>query len=156
MPSRRSHQTDAPDTPTSGTWTVTSHEDRTGMNHFERWYHSLAPYYRAVVVAVFRRIVAPMGIDICATGWGKPLGDGLYEIRIRKSLNAILRSGPQSAEDSVEGGDQTVLLRIFCTFEGEQVVILFQGYDKEKEPSKRKQRREINKARKLLKDRRSH
>ncbi|MGO1971578.1 MAG: hypothetical protein ACTH2Q_01340 [Propionibacteriaceae bacterium] len=44
-----------------------------------------------------------------------------------------------------------MLLRVFCTFHGRRIVLLFSGYDKKKDPSKRRQEREIARARKALK-----
>jgi hypothetical protein len=43
-----------------------------------------------------------------------------------------------------------VLLRLFVTFHGDRVVLLFQGYDKGKDPSGRRQTKEIKTARKHL------
>jgi hypothetical protein len=44
-----------------------------------------------------------------------------------------------------------VLLRLFVTFHGDHVVLLFQGYDKGRDPSDRRQAKEIQTARKHLK-----
>jgi hypothetical protein len=49
----------------------------------------------------------------------------------------------------VTGADRTVLLRVFCTFHGDRIVLLFHGYDKKKDPSAKRQAREIARARKL-------
>ncbi|MGP5124810.1 hypothetical protein ACTXJU_18305, partial [Glutamicibacter ardleyensis] len=53
-------------------------------------------------------------------------------------------------EDLPAWADKTVLLRIFCTFRGNRIVLLFQGYDKGKDPSSKRQEREIKQARKHL------
>lgn len=133
-------------------WTVEVWEDDTGFSPFGSWFARLHEYDQAVVDAVISHVVARLGTDVCKTEWGKPLGQGLYEVRIRRSLNAVLgwgRSG-QDEPAEVEGGDKTVLLRLFCTFHGAKVVLLFQGYHKGKDPSDKRQRREIAKARKYL------
>lgn len=136
-------------------WSVEYWEDQNGRSLFAVWYEKLRDYDQAVVDTVITRVVMRLGISVCDTEWGKPLGDGLYEVRIRRSLNAILNWGtPVNVDEdsiTVEGGDKTVLLRLFCTFHGDKVVLLFQGYDKGKDPSDKKQRREIDKARKMLK-----
>jgi len=126
-------------------------EDDTGFSPFGSWFAKLHEHDQAVVDAAVRHVVARLGIDVCKTEWGKPLGQGLYEIRVRRSLDAVLGWG-RSAEDGpeVEGGDKTVLLRLFCTFHGRGIVLLFQGYDKGKDPSDRRQQREIAKARRYL------
>lgn len=42
-----------------------------------------------------------------------------------------------------------MLLRVFCTFYGDRIVLLYHGYNKETDPTQSRQRREIAKARKL-------
>src|SRR5690606_20563407 len=88
------------------------------------------------------------GIDICAGGWGKPLRDGLYEFRVRKSLRTILKSAGLSPPPGSEA-DRPTLLRVFCAFHGDRIVVLLHGYNKRVDPSDRRQRREIARARKL-------
>lgn len=133
-------------------WTVETWEDNNGRNPFEKWFLGLHEYDQAIVDATIEHVLRPMGMDICETEWGKSLGDGLYEVRIRTSLNAILNRGDGHEEQiSVPGGNRTVLLRIFCTFHGQRVVLLFHGYDKGKHPSSKRQQYEIEKARKHLK-----
>ena len=71
-------------------WTVDAWEDdRTGRCPFAAWFGKLNEYEQAVVDAVIENIVAPLGMNICDTEWGKPLGGGLYEVRIRRTLSAI-------------------------------------------------------------------
>lgn len=133
-------------------WSIEVWEDpRTGRSPFERWFAKLSEYDQIVVDAVIRNVVARHGIDVCSTEWGKPLGAGLYEIRIRRSLHAILTGGRPDTPPAENPRDNTrVLLRLFVTFHGDRAVLLFQGYDKGKDPSKRRQEREIRTARKHL------
>ena len=42
-----------------------------------------------------------------------------------------------------------VLIRVICTFHGDKIVLLSSGYDKKKDPSDKRQQREIAKARKI-------
>jgi hypothetical protein len=51
----------------------------------------------------------------------------------------------------VPAGERSVLLRLFVAFQGDRVVLLFQGYNKGKDPSERWQAKEIETARKHLK-----
>lgn len=133
-------------------WTIEAWEDNSGRSPFEKWYLKLHEYDQAVVDATIEHVLRPLGMDICETEWGKSLGEGLYELRIRASLNAILNRGRnQDKQISLAGGDKTILLRIFCTFHGQRVVLLFQGYNKGKDPSARRQQSEIKRARKHLK-----
>ena len=125
------------------TWTVEYEGDS-----FEKFMVSLPKYEQAVLIAAVRHVLSVHGKDICAGEWGKPLGDGLYEFRVKKSLKAILSSvGLESVEP---GDDRMVLLRVFCTFHGSKIVLLFHGYDKKKDPSSKRQQREINKAKSAL------
>lgn len=90
---------------------------------------------RAVAV-----VVASVGVERSVR---KPLGRGLYEFRIRRSLDTILRSA--GLPDA--GGGREVLVRVFCAFVGDKVVLLLGGYDKRPDPSARRQQREIARAR---------
>jgi putative component of toxin-antitoxin plasmid stabilization module len=93
-----------------------------------------------VLKAAIDFVLAEHGIDICRSNWGKPLGGGLYEFRVRKA----------PSDSGIAGSSRPVLLRLFCTFTGNQVVVLLGGYDKGREPSRGRQQKEINRARKLL------
>lgn len=133
-------------------WTVEAWEDEAGRSPFGKWFEKLPEYEQAIVHATIEHVLEPLGMDICETTWGKSLGDGLYELRIRTSLNVILNKGASDTDPvSIGGGEKTILLRIFCTFHGKRIVLLFQGYDKGKDPSKRRQQSEIKVARKHLK-----
>jgi len=125
------------------TWSVEYDGDA-----FERFFVSLPDYEQAVVGTAITHVLAVHGIDVCAGEWGKPLGKGLYEFRIRRSLNAILTLAGL-APATIPGADRPVLLRVFCTFHGNKIVLLFHGYDKLRDPSPKRQQKEIAKARKL-------
>ncbi|GAB2469172.1 hypothetical protein [Xylanimonas ulmi] len=120
--------------PSAPEWTVEVWEDENGRSPFASWFDRLEEQDQAIVDAVLTRVVATLGIGVCSTEWGKALGDGLYEVRMRCSLNAILNRGRSTELEPLQmaGGDRTVLLRLFCTFHGNKVVLLFQGYDKRK------------------------
>ena len=62
------------------TWSVEYDGDA-----FERFFVSLPDYEQAVVGTAITHVLAIHGIDVCAGEWGKPLGKGLYEFRIRRS-----------------------------------------------------------------------
>lgn len=78
------------------------------------------------------------GIDICSGEWGKPLREGLYEFRVRKSLRTILVSAGLDAPDE-PGADRSLLLRVFCTFSGDKIVLLHHAYNKKTDPSGKRQ-----------------
>jgi hypothetical protein len=133
-------------------WTVDVWEDdRTGRCPFDAWFGKLDEYEQAVVDAVISNILEPLGMTICDTEWGKALGGGLYEVRIRRKLSAIRTWGAANkAAEPVSAGERSVLLRLFVAFQGDRVVVLFQGYNKGKDPSARRQAKEIETARKHL------
>ena len=107
----------------------------------DRFLSSLPPWKQAVVLAAIDNVLLHSAIDICDSEWGKPLGRGLYEFRVRR---VFAGGSPQS------GATQRVLLRVFCAFYGSHQVALLSGYDKGRDPSSKRQEREIAKARKLL------
>jgi len=116
---------------------------------FERFYLSLKTYEQAVVEAALTTVLEVHGIAAFDGGWGKPLGDGLFEFRIQRSLDAILAlANPE--QQTVKGSDRRVSLRIFCTFYGDKIVLLVHGYDKGRDSSPRRQQKEIARARALL------
>jgi hypothetical protein len=124
-------------------WTIEYEGD-----DFDRFIRSLPKYDQIVLAAAVKHVLAVHGIDICSGEWGKPLGQGLYEFRVRRSLDAIL-SLAELDHSGVPGADQSVLLRVFCTFYGDKIVLLYNGYDKKRDPSPKRQQKEIAKARKL-------
>ena len=132
--------------PRSGAWRI-EYEGRS----FERFFLALPGYEQAVLQAAIEHVLARDGMDVLATEWGKPLGQGLAEFRVRRSLETIFREAGASVPDDVVGCDRRVLLRVFCTFHGDRVVLLLGGYDKGRDPSDKRQQKEIARARKLLK-----
>lgn len=134
----------------AGRWTVEEWVDVEGGSPFGQWFAKLDAYGQAVVDAVIENILTPLGIDVCDTEWGKPLGGGLYEVRIRRTLSQVRTWGRPDTDGEPEPGEHSVLLRLFVTFHGNRIVLLFQGYDKGKDPSERRQQQEIKKARKYL------
>lgn len=124
-----------------GEWTTEYFDDR-----FERFFLSLAGYQQAVLMAAVEFFLEVYGPDICAGEWGKPLGGGLYEFRVSKSLASIFSAADVEREPN-PGDDRKVLIRLFCTFHGDKVVLIYHGYDKGRDPSSKRQQREIAKAR---------
>lgn len=114
---------------------------------FESFVRSLGEYEQVVLDAAITQVLAIEGPAICESEWGKALGRGLYEFRIRKSLNAIVGT---AGELRTRGGKRSVLLRVFCAFERGRVVLLLGGYDKRKDASGSRQQREIAVARRVL------
>ena len=106
-------------------WTV-----EVASDEIERFLRNLPEYEQVVLDAAVTKVLAIEGPAIGESEWGKALGRGLYEFRIRKSLDAILKSRGVA---QARGGKRSVLLRVFCAFERGRVVLLLGGYDKGKE-----------------------
>lgn len=46
---------------------------------------------REAAIAAIEEVLTPRGTQVCETEWGKNLGEGLYELRIRHSAEEIQR-----------------------------------------------------------------
>lgn len=116
---------------------------------FDKFFRGLPSYEQAVVSAAIEKVLEVYGQDICSGSWGKPLGGGLYEFRIGTTLDSLMLGDSDYVEAA--GNDKKVLIRIFCAFYGEKVALLHHGYNKGKDPSAKRQQREIKAARKIHK-----
>jgi hypothetical protein len=126
-------------------------QDSSGRSPVVDWIeHDLTNVELAALLAGLEHVLSHRGIAVSATEWGKQLGDGLFEFRIRHSAAEIehMFSAPRPAEQPAKG--QKVVLRVFCHAYGAKVVLLLNGYDKGADPSGRRQNREIAVARQLL------
>jgi putative component of toxin-antitoxin plasmid stabilization module len=74
-------------------------------------------------------ILQQQGIGVCGSAFGRQLGGGIFEFRLR---------------------EPPLLARIFCHAHGNRVILLLGAYDKGRDPSARRQNREIALARARL------
>ena len=127
------------------------YEDAGGNQPVLRWLREelTATQRRAIGVAM-AEILQVEGIAVCRTGYGKQLGGGLFEFRLRHDAAEILRSVGKPARS--EPGGERILLRVFCHAHGDRLVLLLGGYDKGADPNPRRQQREIATARRRLAD----
>jgi phage-related protein len=86
---------------------------------------------RRVIGTALREILQEQGLRVCGTPFGRQLGGGLFEFRLRE-------------------GD--LLLRAFCHAYGVKVILLLAAYDKGQDPSAKRQQKEIALARRRLID----
>ncbi len=86
---------------------------------------------RRVVGTALREILQEQGIGVCGTPFGRQLGGGLFEFRLR---------------------ERDLLLRAFCHAYGEKVILILAGYDKSEDSSEKRQNDEIALARRRLTD----
>ncbi len=128
-------------------WNIQFFSEESGRQPAREWLESLLPPKRAAAIAAIEFVLADLGPEVCKTEYGKHLGEGLFEFRIRHDEN-VIRSKAGQEVSGKEG--EPVLLRIFCHAYGDRIVLLLGGYDKGTAPNDRRQQREIETARKRL------
>ena len=114
-----------------GLWKIEYYVDEYGRAPFRRWFEDQSDHARDVVSWAIERRLAVYGTDVCSDHWGRNLGGGLYELRVRR---------------------RGLLLRVFFAVEQGRVVLLLGGYEKGAQP--KRQSVEIARARRCLADHR--
>lgn len=128
-------------------WTVEFYEDDDGRAPAREFLLSLSSVKRAAAIAAVEAVLAPMGLDVCKSEYGRALGNGLYEFRLRHDERTILSKAGGDSEGASTGD---VLLRLFFAAYGQRTVLLLGGYDKGRDSSPRRQAKEIERARRML------
>ena len=135
----------------AGEFTIEFFEDDDGRSPVEEWMDSdLTDLELAALLSGLEHVLSRRGIDVCKTEWGKQLGEGLFEFRIRHSAAEIEHMFTGVASSRQVAKREKVLLRVFCHAYGTKVVLLLSGYDKAGDPSDKRQQREITLARRRL------
>jgi hypothetical protein len=80
-------------------WDVEFYADENGREPCREWAERLSPQKRAAFIAAIRHVLARRGLDLVKTEYGKALGEGLYEFRIRWTAAEI-------SHKAVRGGDR--------------------------------------------------
>lgn len=131
-------------------WEVEFYEEEGRRCPVREFLADLEPEKRMAMIAAIEVVLMPRGLAVCETEYGRQLGDGLFEFRVRHDEQTTLaKAGRQSSGDQVRRR-RHVLLRLFCHAYGEKIVLLLGGYDKGADPSGRRQSREIETARRRL------
>jgi putative component of toxin-antitoxin plasmid stabilization module len=106
------------------------YQDEAGRKPVLRWIkEELTPRKRRVLGAAMNEILQHQGLGVCGTAFGRQLGDGLFEFRLR---------------------EKGLLLRVLCHAYGDKLILLLGGYDKAEDPSAKRQQSEIEEARRRL------
>jgi hypothetical protein len=106
------------------------------------------PTKHDALVYALQVILARQGPNVCDSEYGKNLGKGLYEFRIRHTRAEIqAKAEPYKKAAPSHGATPGVLLRLFFAVRGEKIVLLLGGYDKGADPKGRRQQAEIEIAR---------
>ena len=136
-------------------FTLEYYQSPDGDEPVRRWIFSdLDEHERRAIVLALEHILRVHGLDVCKTEYGRHLGQGLFEFRLRHNEAELQR---RLHPDLPSAGAMTdsVLLRVFCHAHGPRVILLLAAYDKGADPSKKRQQREIATARRRLRDFRS-
>jgi hypothetical protein len=111
-------------------WTVEFYKDERGRQTVRTWIKDdLDLYARRRLGTAMRQILQEQRVAVCGTPFGRQLGEGLFEFRLR---------------------EVDLLLRVFCHAHGDRILLLLGGYDKARDPSERRQEAEIAQARHRL------
>jgi putative component of toxin-antitoxin plasmid stabilization module len=133
------------------TWAVEYYVTATGSVPALDWVRQLPELKRAAWLAFVDFALAPCGKDIEQSGYVKPLTKGLFELRVDHNAAELAQVFGADVSNHPELTGPTgsgILLRVFCTFHGDRVVLLLSGLDKGVDP--KAQPRAIRAARKLL------
>lgn len=125
------------------------YETADGSCPYEAFLKTLDVYSFTVLDLAVRTFLARQGHNVCETEWGKSLGGGLYEFRVRRPLRTLCGLAGIEVPDGLDV-DRKILLRVFFAVEGSRVVLLLGGYDQGEDPSDKRQNKEIKRARSLL------
>lgn len=90
------------------------------------------------------KILQHQGVAVCGTEFGKQLGEGLFEFRVRQKPGDVMKGKKKLPPEEI-------LLRVFCHAYGDKIVLLLNGYDKSEDVSANRQDAEITEARRRLK-----
>jgi len=130
-------------------WAPEPFEADDGTVPFERFIEDLSDFKFVALDAAIRHVLAVRGIGLMHTEWLRALGRGLHEFRVRHDGDEIARMFSTEARPPAAPPEK-VLLRVFVHFYGDRIVLLLGGYDKGRYPQKKRQQREIARARKSL------
>lgn len=136
-------------------YTLAFYEDERGEEPARRWIkEELTPTQRRAIGVAMHEILAHEGVDVCNSEFGKALGGGLYEFRLRHDSEEILarRRGIKRLVNRVRGESGRILLRVFFHPHGKRMILLLGGYDKSRFTGKSRQQSEIATARTRLED----
>ena len=98
MPSAGSAAAAPPTTLAAVSWKIEFFSEDGGRQPVRDWLVSLNPSKRAAAIAAIELVLAELGLDVCKTEYGKALGKGLFEFRIRHDEEVTRsKAGGQSA-----------------------------------------------------------
>ena len=124
-----------------------------GSEPVRKFLDSLSEDKREALLAALKFVLARNGLDVCKSEWGKNLGGGLAELRLRHDEREVLAGHSDTEEEELpDGSPERILLRVFFHAHGNRLILLLSGYDKGRRSSDRHQQKEIERARGYLKE----
>jgi len=103
------------------------YQDENGDEPVRRWLREdLTPAKRKAIGRAMNDVLQTLGVGVCGTEFGKQLGRGLFEFRLRRDLRERTSRG--------EGEPVRILLRVFCHAHGHKLILLLGAYDKGEDP----------------------
>jgi phage-related protein len=132
------------------------YEDENGREVVLEWLRGLTPTKRRAIGVAMHEILAHEGVAVASTEFGTPLGEGLFEFRLRHGADEILARGQRRPlRERLTKPREKILLRVFFHPHGDRLILLLGGYDKGRNPGKKHQQAEIAMARQRLTEWRS-
>jgi hypothetical protein len=114
---------------------------------FKNQVESLNPIHQDLVLRSLKEILGAQGLELARSTWLKSLGGSLWEFRIGPSSKAVESKAGLLSNDNVP--QTKVLLRVFCSFQKNQIVI-HGCYDKQRYGAGKRQNAAIRRARESL------
>lgn len=140
-----------------GNYAIDFYEDEDGSSPVDAWLSRLTPTKQRAVAAALQYVLEVDGPKVCATSLGKHVAPGIFELRISRMEEQIRGMLGDRVPSGHKVDPERILIRIFCHAYGDRVVLLLAGYDKAEHPQSNYQQRQIEVAKKRLKDfRRRH
>jgi len=135
-------------------WRIEFYADEHGREPVREWMEDLSTQKRMALEAAISVVLAERGLDVVDTEYGKALGQGLNEFRLRWTA-AEVRSKAGRVSDDASAKSEKILLRVFFCTAGRKIILLLHGYDKAQHNGTRRQQQEIQHARRLLRESRT-
>jgi hypothetical protein len=139
-------------------WRLAYYRDHRGRQPCREWLDELVGDLRQrpkglAAIAALERVLARDGLGVCSSEWGRNLGGGLCEFRVRHTkaeIDRMFGTAETNPDPPRRRGKERILLRIFFHAYGDRIILLLGGFDKGRFPGR--QDAEIERARKLLAD----
>ena len=114
---------------------------------FKNQVESLSAIHQDLLLRSLKEILGVQGLALARSTWLKSLGGSLWEFRIGPTSKAVESKAGLLSDENVT--QTKLLLRVFCSFQNNQVVI-HGCYDKQRYGSGKRQNAAIRRARESL------